>query len=64
VAAFCQSALGRSRLEVESSARRHRAHLTSYVVKMGRISPSWRCILSTPSVKGRSNVFRSVVVVA
>jgi hypothetical protein len=60
--AFCQSALERTRLEVESLARRQRAQSACYVAAMVGIFPNWRYNLSTPSAEGGGNMSRSAAV--
>jgi hypothetical protein len=60
---FCQSALQRTRLEVESPARHQWVHSVCCAVMMARIFPCLRYNLYTPSAEGGGNVSRSAAVV-
>jgi hypothetical protein len=62
--AFCQSALERTGLEVESLARHQWAHSACCTTAMVRISPSWWYNFSTLSAYGGGNVSRRVVAAA
>jgi hypothetical protein len=56
---FCQLALARTGLEVEST-RHQRAHSACYTATMACISANWQYSLSTPSTEGGGNLFRGV----
>jgi hypothetical protein len=65
-AGFSQSALERTRLEVESHARHQREHSVCDAATMVRISPSWRYNLSSPleDAVGGGIILRRVAVAA
>jgi hypothetical protein len=64
VAVFCQPALGRLELGVETPAQCWREYSAYCAVLMVRISPSWRYNLSTALVECAGSMSRSVATAA
>jgi hypothetical protein len=61
---FCQQALERPMLGIETPARRWRELSSCSAVALVRISPNWRYNLSTPSTEFAGNMLKSAAIMA